>query len=83
MTKLLIADPTQLRALARVSMRDYPGGRGETVPVWIAELAMLPVDNFHAMDSLMRAGLIICSDGWRLTEIGWRALEASKPKAHP
>ena len=67
------------RALARVAMRDFPGSRGEAVPTWIAELVMLPEPSFHAHDSIRHAGLIVWSDGWRLTEGGWRALESAAP----
>ncbi len=70
----------ELRALARVAMRDYPGDRGEAAPSWIVSLSMLPVPNFHAIDRLTHDGLVVWNDGWRLTEVGWRALEHARPK---
>jgi len=70
------------RALARVAMRDYPGSRGDRLPTWIGELAALGPVSFHAQDRLMHAGLIVWSDGWRLTEAGWKALEEAAPDRH-
>lgn len=69
-----------LRWLARCAMHDFPGTRGDGPPRWIAELASLPPPNFHALDQLMHAGLILWRNGWRVTDAGWRALEAAIPE---
>jgi hypothetical protein len=67
------------QGLARVAMRDY-GTVDGAHPTWIGDLAArgpVPVD---VNDSLARAGLIVWSDGWRLTAAGWAALEAEAPR---
>lgn len=68
-----------LRALARIAMmREFPGERGN-FPRWLGELAALGPVSFHAHDRIRHAGLIVWSDGWRLTEAGWKALDAAAP----
>jgi hypothetical protein len=72
------------QGLARVAMRDYcPSTVGGSHPTWIGELAALGPVSFHVHDSLMHAGLIVWSDGWRLTAAGWAALEAADPQPEP
>jgi hypothetical protein len=71
----------ELRELARVAMRHYPGARGDCVPSWICDLAILPVLSFHAIDRLMHDGLVTWRNGWWLTEIGWSVLDTAAPGA--
>jgi len=67
-----------LRVLARIAMmRECPGERD--FPQWIADLVTSGPVSSHAHDRVMHAGLIVWSDGWRLTEVGWKALEAAVP----
>jgi hypothetical protein len=70
----------ELRELAHVAMRDYPVTETLGIPSWIGDLASLPPPSFHALDRLMHDGLIRWSDGWRLTEVGWKALHAAAPR---
>lgn len=60
-------------------MRDF-STVGGAHPTWIDDLAALGPISFHVHDDLMHAGLIVWSDGWRLTAAGWAALEAEAPR---
>ena len=72
------------RGLARVAMRDYcPSTVGGGPPTWIGDLAALGPVSFDVHDGLMQAGLLVWSDGWRLTAAGWAALEAEAPQPEP
>lgn len=69
------------QGLARVAMRDYClSTDGDSHPAWIGELAALGPVPSHVHDDLMQAGLIVWSDGWRLTVTGWAALETAAPQ---
>jgi len=78
-------DPrTVHRALARVAMCcDFPGPRGDRPPRWIADLATEDgIPSFHipdrVCDHLRHTRQIAWSaTGWRLTKVGWKALDAA------
>lgn len=73
--KTAVLTDAERRAIARVAMRE------DRVPPWVADLALLPEPNFHAIDRLMHDGLVVWSvTGWRLTEAGRLALATVEPK---
>jgi hypothetical protein len=64
----------QKQALARIALRE------DRAPSWVADLALLPEPNFHAIDHLVHEGLVAWrATGWRITEAGWLALTATRP----
>jgi len=68
------------RTLARIAMmREYPTECDVQMPAWIGEIAALGPASFDTTNQLMHAGLLVWSDGWRLTKQGWQALEATAP----
>jgi hypothetical protein len=67
-----------LRVIARIAMLRECAGEPDAFPRWLSDLVALGPVSSDAHDRVMRAGLIVWSDGWRLTEAGWKALETAK-----